>query len=84
MSDAEHLPALRDVMAALEATCARLPETSRPYIGNAMLNLGLGYLIERHGQRGAASILIRVLGALSAEQLSQCEDRALDALRLDG
>jgi len=52
-------------------------------VGNALLNLSLGYLIDLHGQPGAATILSRVVDALMSDQLPTRSDRALDAVRLD-
>ncbi len=53
-------------------------------MGNALLNLSLGYLIDLHGQPGTAMILSRVVDALMSDQLPNLSDRALDAVRLDG
>jgi hypothetical protein len=52
-------------------------------VGNALLNLSLGYLIDLHGQPGAATILARLVDALMSNQLPNRSDRALDAVRLD-
>ena len=69
MNDAANMQTLQRTMAELEATCAELPDHCRPHLGNAMLNLGLGYLIELHGQRGTASLLARVVDSLAAGDL---------------
>jgi hypothetical protein len=84
MTDALRMQTLERTIAELEASCAELPAGCRPYLGNAMLNIGLGYLIELHGQRGTASLLARVVDSLSSGELPVQSERALDAVRLDG
>lgn len=84
MNEAENMQALLHTIAELEATCARLPARCRSHVGNAMLNLGLGYLIEVHGEPGTATILARVVDALLSNQLPTRDDCALDPMRLDG
>jgi len=83
MSDEQKLESLQHAMAQLQATCARLPVKCEKHVGNALLNLSLGYLIDLHGQPGAATILSRVVDALMSDQLPTRSDRALDAVRLD-
>jgi len=84
MNEAQNMQALLHTLAELEATCSRLPARCRSHVGNAMLNLSLGYLIEVHGQPGTATILARVVDALLSNQLPIRDDRALDPVRLDG
>jgi hypothetical protein len=84
MTDSSRMQTLERTMAEFEATCAGLPDTCQPHIGNAMLNIGLGYLIELHGQRGTASLLARVVDALTTGEMPVSSARAIDPVRLDG
>ena len=84
MNEAQKMNALRHAMAQLEATCARLPVECTNHVGNALLNLSLGYLIDLYGQPGAATILARLVDALMSDQMPNRADCALDPVRLDG
>jgi hypothetical protein len=84
VNDEQKMEALQHAMAQLQASCAKLPVRCESHVGNALLNLSLGYLIDLHGQPGAATILSRLVDALMSDQLPNRSDRALDAVRLDG
>jgi hypothetical protein len=84
MNDEHKMQALQHAMRKLEVACARLPSRCEEHVGNALLNVSLGYLIDLHGQKGTASILARVVDALQVDQLPGRAERALDPVRLDG
>ncbi len=84
MNEEQRMEALQQAMAHLEATCATLPARCENHVGNALLNLSLGYLVDLHGQPGTATILARLVDALLADQMPSRPHDALDPVRLDG
>ncbi len=49
MNEEQKMEALQHAMAQLQATCAGLPVRCESHVGNALLKLSLGYLIDLHG-----------------------------------
>ena len=82
-ADERRFAALEDTMERLARTCRECPPDRREHLGNALLNLSLGYLLEQHGPAGTVGILARVADALATDALPDCPGRALDVLRVD-
>lgn len=83
MNEAQKMQLLKQTIRKIDATVMRLDAEHDPYIGNALLNLALGHLIEMHGQKTTAGMLARVVDTLAVEQMASRAEGALDAVRLD-
>jgi len=83
MNETQKMQLLQQTIRKIDATVMRLDSAHEPYIGNALLNLALGHLIETHGQKTTAGMLARVVDTLAVEQMAGRAEGALDAGRLD-
>jgi len=74
---------LEETLVRVAAVFKTLPEPCQPHLGNALLNLALGRLVEEHGQMATAQLLARVQDSLSMNECPATSEAAIDCFRLD-